>query len=262
MARVVLTQPWPRVRGLQARLRELGHEALAVPLSRVAELTDDPRVRNSIARVAEFDWVVFVSPAAIAAAAGVVHARWPATTGVAVVGPGSLQAIVDSGLPVDPSRVLLPDGPPFDADALVATAPFSSPQGLRILVLRGEGGSERWIERLRAGGALVQTCELYRREAIDPPGASLAALRAMLDDGPAPVFVFTQVDAVARLEALLAGASLAAPAHAAPALAIHERIASALRRAGWAEVRTIAPGERALAAALELAPDSSSSHSV
>lgn len=261
MARVVLTQPWPRVRGLLARLRELGHEVLAVPLSRVVDLADDPRVRGSMARVGDFDWVVFVSPAAIAAAAGVVHACWPATTRVAVVGPGSLQAIVDSGLPVEPSRVLLPDGPPFDADALVATAPLSSPRGLRILVLRGEGGSERWIQRLRTGGALVHTCELYRREPIDPTDASLAALRAMFDDGPAPAFVFTQVEAVARLEALLAGASLAAPAHAAPALAIHERIAAALRRAGWADVRTIAPGERALAAALELAPDSSSSRS-
>ena len=262
MARVVLTQPWPRVRALQARLRELGHDALAMPFSRVVELADDPRVRGVIARLSEFDWVVLVSPAAVAAAAGVAPADWPAGTGVAVVGPGSLQAIVDSGLPVDPSRVLLPGGPSFDADALVDTAPLRSPRGLRILVLRGEGGSERWIERLRRGGALVQTCELYRREPVEPPDASLAALRAMLDDGPAPVFVFTQVDAVARLEALLARASLAAAAHAAPALAIHERIAAALRRAGWARVRTIAPGEPALAAALELAPDSSSSHSV
>ena len=38
MARVVLTHPWPRVRGLQERLRELGHDALAVPLLFVAWL--------------------------------------------------------------------------------------------------------------------------------------------------------------------------------------------------------------------------------
>ncbi|RPH63216.1 MAG: hypothetical protein EHM83_10455, partial [Burkholderiales bacterium] len=199
MARVVLTQPGPRVCGLEERLRGLGHEPVALPLSRVVDLGAEGRVREVAARLGGFDWVILVSPAAIAAAARIPGVHWPPGTGVAVVGPGSLQAVVDSGLPVEPDRVLMPDGPPFDADALVATAPLRAPRGLRILVLRGEGGSEGWIARLRAGGAIVETCELYRREPVDPPEASLAALRAMLERGPLPVFVFTQVDSVVRL---------------------------------------------------------------
>lgn len=261
MARVVLTQPWPRVRGVEDSLRRRGHDTLALPLSRIVERGDAREVREALARLAGFDWVVFVSPAAVAAAAAVPSVHWPAGIGVAVVGPGSLQAIVDSGLPIEPRRVLLPDGPRFDADALVATAPLRAPGGLRILVLRGEGGSEGWIARLRAGGATVETCELYRREPVDPPQEALAALRAMLANRPPPLFVFTQVDSVARLERVLGSAALATQAHAAPALAIHARIAAALRRSGWADVRAIAPGERALVAAIELAADSPSSDS-
>lgn len=262
MARVVLTQPWPRVGALQQRLRELGHEPLALPTSRIVDLTADRAVRDVVARLADFDWIVLVSPAAIGAAARLPDAHWPAATGIAVIGPGSLQALLDSGLPVEPGRVLLPAGPRFDAQALIATAPLRAAQGLRILVLRGEGGNDRWIEQLRARGAIVETCALYRREPIEPPETALACLRAMLERSPAPLFVFTQVDAVARLEALLARTLLAGQAHAAPALAIHARIVAALERSGWSDVRAIAPGDQALAAALELAPDSSSSHSV
>lgn len=262
MARVVLTQPWPRARVLADRLRGLGHEALALPLSRIVELGGEPAVRDRLSRLDRYDWIVLVSPTAIDVAARTPGVTWPSTTGFAVVGPGSLQAIADSGLPVEPARVLMPDGPPFDADALVATPPLDAPRGLRILVLRGEGGSEGWIARLRAGGAAVETCELYRREPLDPPQDALAALRAMLGSAPAPVFVFTQVEAVARIETLLARAGLSAPAHAVPALAIHSRIVAALRGAGWRVVRAIEPGERALAAALEWAPDSPSSHGV
>lgn len=262
MARVVLTQPWPRVRGVEQRLRALGHEPLAVPLSRIVELADDPRVVGVAARLAQFDWVVLVSPAAVAAAARMAAGRWPAATGIAVVGPGSLQAIADSAMAVDPARVLRPAGPTFDADALVDTPPLRAPKGLRILVLRGEGGSEGWIERLRTAGARVETCEVYRREPLEPSDAMLAALRALLERGPAPVFVFTQREAVDRLETMLERASLAGRAHASPALAIHARIAAALRARGWIDVRAIEPGDRALAAALELPPDSPSSHCV
>ncbi len=251
MARVVLTQPWPRVRGIEQRLRELGHEPLALPMSRIVELVDDPGVAGVAARLVEFDWVIMVSPAAVAAAARLTSGRWPEGTGVAVVGPGSLQAIAECGLGVVPDRVLQPGGPNFDADALIGTPPLRAPRGLRVLVLRGRDGSERWIARLREAGASVQTCEIYRREPLEPKAAGLANLRALLEDGPSPVFVFTQRDAVERFEALLARAGLAERAHAAPALAIHARIVAALQACGWREVRAIEPGDRALAAALE-----------
>ncbi|GMV01525.1 MAG: uroporphyrinogen-III synthase [Burkholderiaceae bacterium] len=262
MARVVLTQPWPRVRGIEQRLRDLGHEPLALPLSRIVERVDEPGVAGVAARLAGFDWVIMVSPAAVAAAARLTGGHWPAHTGAAVVGPGSLQAIADCALGVAPDRLRHPEGPVFDADALIDTPPLNAPRGLRVLVLRGDGGSERWIARLRAAGASVETCEIYRREPIAPPPATLRALRELLDRTPAPVFVFTQRDAVERIAALLGRAGLKARAHRAPALAIHARIVTALRDDGWREVHAIDPGDRALAAALELFPESPSSHRV
>ena len=113
-----------------------------------------------------------------------------------------------------------------------------------------------------AAGGRVETWEVYGREPLEPSGATLEALRALLEGSPAPVFVFTQREAVDRFDATLERASLAGRAHASPALAIHARIAAALRARGWIDVRAIEPGDRALAAALELPPDSPSSHCV
>lgn len=249
MASVVLTQPAPRVEGIAGRLRALGHRPLALPLSRIVERHDDA-VRAAMSDLSRYDWIVLVSPAAVAAAARLHGVHWPDAGGVAVVGPGSAQAIVEHGLPVDPARVLCPPGPRYDAEALLATAPLRAPRGLRVLVLRGEGGSEDWIARLRAGGADVRTCGLYRREPVEPPAEALEALVALLRHAPAPVFVLTQVEAVGRLDALLTRCGLSAPARRAPVLAIHPRIEAALRCAGWTDVRLIEPGESALASAL------------
>lgn len=250
MARVVLTQPAPRVEGIAERLRGRGHEPLALPLSRIVDRHDDA-VRAAMADLARYDWIVLVSPAAVASAARLAGVHWPGAASVAVIGPGSVQAIVERGLPIDPARVLHPPGPRYDADALLDMAPLRAPRGLAVLVLRGEGGSEDWIARLRAGGADVRTCGLYRREPVEPPAEALEALVALLRHAPAPVFVLTQVEAVGRLDALLTRCGLSAPARRAPVLAIHPRIEAALRCAGWTDVRLIEPGESALARALE-----------
>lgn len=250
MARVVLTQPAPRVEGIAERLRGRGHEPLALPLSRIVDRHDDA-VRAAMADLARYDWIVLVSPAAVASAARLAGVHWPGAASVAVIGPGSVQAIVERGLPIDPARVLHPPGPRYDADALLDMAPLRAPRGLAVLVLRGEGGSEHWIARLRAGGAEVRTCEVYAREPIEPPAGALAALAQRLRGVPLPVFVFTQVEAVGRVGELLVRHRLSAAAHRAPALAIHPRIAAALRRAGWTDVQLIEPGETALASALE-----------
>lgn len=231
-----------------------------MPLSRIVERTGEAAVLALLARLHEFDWVVMVSPGAIRAASQAALATWPDSIGVAVVGPGSLQALRESGLPLDPARILCPREPPFDADALLALAPLDAPAGLRIAVLRGMQGNDRWIERLRERGATVETCALYRNEPLAAEDGAIDTLRAWLSDAALPVFVVAQLSAVDRLEALLALADLREAAHEAPALAIHPRIVAALSDAGWVRAQAVEPGEVALGLALESASPSSSQH--
>ncbi len=262
MARVVLTQPAPRVEALAARLQGLGHEALAIALSRIVEPGDDRALRDAVERLAQYDWAILVSPSAVQAAAA-LSPDWPAGTGVAVVGPGSRAALAGAAFRRAPSRVLSPEAPPFDGEALSGLPPLDTPSGLRVLVLRGESGSEGWIGRLRAGGAQVDVVAAYRHEAREPAADALATLREWLGDEARPVhFVVTQTATVARLDAVLAEAGLQQRARRATVLTIHARIAAALREAGWRDVRQVDPGEPALMLALESASDSSKHHGV
>lgn len=256
MARVVLTQPQPRAGVIAARLRASGHEALVLGLTRIVERLDDAPLREAIARLSDFDWVVLVSPAAVRVAAKLVP-DWPAAVGVAVVGPGSHEAFID--FRCAPSRVLAPERAPYDGASLVARLLREAPAAPRVLVLRGETGSEGWIETLRARQAQVEVRAAYRHEPLEPAPDALATLRAWLqDDAPAPFFVVTQVAGAGRLERALRDTGLCERALRMPALAIHPRIADALRSAGWADVRQVDPGERALRLAIESAVDSSS----
>ncbi|MCD6681398.1 MAG: uroporphyrinogen-III synthase [Burkholderiaceae bacterium] len=261
MARVVLTQAAPRVEAVAARLRERGHEVLALGLTRIVE-REPEQLRDAVGRIDAFDVVVLVSPAAVQVAARLAP-EWPAATAAAVVGPGSRAAFDDAGFRRAPARILAPVEPPFDGAALARLAPLDAPSGLRVLVLRGESGSDGWIDALRARGARVEVLAAYRHEAREPASAVLDALRDWLDDAARSVyFVVAQAAGVARLERVLARAALDEQAKLRTAFAIHPRIAQALREAGWQDVRAIEPGEHALVCAIESASDSSSPHVV
>lgn len=253
MKRIVLTQPAPRVERLARRLRALGHEVACLPARRLVPLGDTPGTCTVPAALAGYDWVVFVSPGAIDVAVAALGADWPAGTGVAVIGPGSAEALADAGVSPAPGRLVMPASPPYDADALLRTPPFDQPAGLRVLVLRGEQGRTDWIDVLRTRGAHVDAVSIYRSEAAEPAADEVARLREWGRRGLEACWVFSTTDSVAACEALVRALGLQPWALRQRALCIHPRIGAAARAAGWSAVEPLAPGERALVAALESA---------
>ncbi len=251
MTRLVLTQPQPRVERLAQRLSARGHEVLACPQRRLVGLGEQPAVRETLGSVARRDWVVFVSPGSIDACAALLPRPWPATVGIAVIGPGSAQALADHGIAPGTGLLVRPASPPFDAQALLRTPPFDVPAGLRILVLAGETGRTDWVDELARRGARVERSAIYRSEPVVPTGEALRTLHRWAGEDAEVVFVFTTADAVRALDETVAGAGLAAWAHARAALAPHPRIVSLLRERSWANARLIEPGERGLLAAIE-----------
>jgi len=251
VTRVVLTQPLPRVERLAARLAERGHEVIACPLRRLSSVSAQTGRVPAIAEAANHDWVVFVSPGAVAIALDELDGEWPARTGIALIGPGSEQELAERGIRAPRVRIVRPANPPYDADALMRLPPFAAPAGLSVLVLAGTGGRTDWVDALRDRGALVRRASVYRSEPIRPGNACLGALRGWARDGASVAFVFTTADAVTELEQALAGARLRAWARTQRALTLHPRIAALLQKRGWGTVQLIEPGERALRAAIE-----------
>jgi uroporphyrinogen III methyltransferase/synthase len=257
VTRVVLTQPAPRVWRVAARLRALGHEPLALAQRRLVRCPEAPAASALLEAIgAGFDWVVFVSPGAIDAAFeglgdGGAAAGWPDGVGVAVVGPGSAQALAAHGIALPGVRLAMPRAAPYDAAALLEVPPFDRPAGLRVLVVHGEGGRTDWMDTLRARGARVDAVQLYRSERASPDPGSVATLHGWASAAAPAVFVFTSAGAVDDCDALLAAEGLEGWARVQRALAVHPRILEALKQRGWPRTALVEPGEQALVAGIE-----------
>jgi uroporphyrinogen III methyltransferase/synthase len=252
MARLVLTLPEPRASEVAGLLAQRGHEALPLGFSALESLADAPAARRLAAGFDGFERVVLVSPTAVACFAQALPCGWPAGLAPAVVGPGSLAALAGQGVDRHPG-LLVPPGPDFDAEALLALPAFAAPLDCRVLVVRAEGGNPRIERELAARGARVEVFEAYRRRAIDPATADLQRLADWLagHDAGQPCLVVTTVEAADRLAGLADAGPGLAGLRGAPALTIHARIADRLRALGWRSVTTIDPGFEALAAAIE-----------
>ncbi len=249
MARVVLTQPQPRIAGIGRAIRARGFYVLELPLTRL-----EPEPPSDLSeRVASADWVIAVSPAALAFLLDALEDRWPGQAGLAVVGPGSLVSLQSRRLSAAPSSVVFPEIPPWDAASLIATRPFVAPEGLRCLVIRGDGGRESWIECLRDQGAHVEVLAIYRRRIVEPAAEVIEALRAWVADVEPIDWVFTQTATIATCRKLLGERFGSQRSGRDRALVVHSRIADEARAAGFDRVAVVEPGVEALAAALESA---------
>ena len=257
MARVVLTAPRPRVRTVAEALRADGHEVLELPFVSIEALTDAPAQRALLASLARFEVAIFVSPTAVDTVLDARPEPWPEHLRPAVVGPGSLEALAVHGLDGHPG-LLVPEGPVYDAAALLAHPALAAPCTLRVLVVRAEGGNPRIEEELAARGARVTVLCAYRRESIGIDAPTRATLSDWLGEAAAtardPVFVVTTVDAVERLEQMASEPGPLQRLRSAPALTIHPRIAERLAQGGCSRVRLIAPGLAPLRVALESEP--------
>lgn len=247
MARVVLTQPIPRITGIATLLREQGHQVVEWP---VARLSPQPPA-DLRARIESVDWVIVVSPGALSVLCDALADRWSGGAGLALIGPGSRAEFDRRSIDPPPAALRLPDGPPWDAAALIAREPFDQPDRLRCLIARGASGREDWIDQLRSRGAQVEALTLYRRTPVEPEPTALAQLGDWLQQSQPVCWMFTQTSSLGHCSARLGQSCFASRAGLDRALVIHPRIEAAARQAGFREVTVIEPGFEAMASALE-----------
>jgi uroporphyrinogen-III synthase len=251
---VILTQPALRAAPLAQALGSAGHRVALWPLIDAGPEPglDWPALFADLSRS---DWVVFPSPAAVAAvlAEAVRHGLdWPSGTGIALVGPGSREE-VERWTPELPglsrARFIQPASEPFDAAALAAHPALAALAGRSIVVLRRDDGRQSWPALLAARGATVREVVAYRASPCDPPASGVDWLAARRRDDSQLALSIASADAGERLAVWAATALPDADRQwllARPVLTIHPRIAQALAQAGWQAPRLHAPGTEAL----------------
>jgi len=252
---VIVTRPAQAGASLVQRLRAAGWDALHWPAFELLPPREPERARARLAQVTPGELLVFVSPTAVRACADVLP-QWPPGVRAAAVGAGTARAFhaaygaaVDC---LDPASATGEGG----SEALFARL-AGMPWPSRVLILRAEQGREWLAEQLQAAGVAVEALSVYRREPLRLDPAARSELARVMGSGRPPVLLVSSTEAVEALhKAVVAIPSAWDWLRGGTALAIHARIAAALRQAGFAIVSLVQADEEAVLAKLESdAPD-------
>ena len=273
------SRPWLVMRpgaagsALADALRAAGHDARWLPAFDIGPAPDAAGARAALARVADIDLAIFVSPAAVRAVHRLLDGRdWPVGTAIGAVGGATADAARTLLARADGARLTLV-APEADPDRASAPAPgvfegsaADEPDAAtgseafwnalqvhraargeagaalrRVLLLRAEQGRDWLLDQLRGQGVPVDAVAVYARRARPWDAGDVRWIAARLG-GPPPRLVVTSSEAV---EALVQAADLALPA-ALPwlqrgrALALHPRIVERLHASGFADAACVA----------------------
>jgi uroporphyrinogen-III synthase len=230
------------------RLRATGIDAEALPLIAIVPVADRDQLTAAWTGLSARRLVVFVSSNAVVHffAARSPGLAWPAGVVAAAPGPGTADALRESGVPQAAIVAPASDAQQLDSESLWARLQGRDWRGASVLIVSGEGGRDWLAERLRQAGATVESLPAYRREAPVFAGDSALCLTQALADA-AVVWLFSSAEAIANLERA-AGAGRFARSRA---VATHPRIAERARAAGFGRVVEAGPRFDAVVACIQ-----------
>src|SRR5262245_30559714 len=162
---ILVTRPRDQAARLARLIEDAGGRVLLFP----AIVIEDVAAPAALARLHEFDLAIFVSPTAVAKAIPHIKA-WPRALRVAAVGAGTRRELEKQGI----TQVIAPRSG-ADSEALLATPELAKVAGLRIAILRGDGGRALLGDTFVKRGAQVEYLTCYRRLAPKPPSRSWRA---------------------------------------------------------------------------------------
>ena len=159
----LVTRPAGQGAALASAIRAAGGEALECPLLDILPL---PLEAATLARLlTESSTAIFISTNAVAAALAAVREAglvWPPGLRALAVGSATRDALIRAGIAAQAG-----EGTAMNSEELLCHPALAQVQGQGILIFKGEGGRELLAEALRARGARVEECALYRRSLPD-----------------------------------------------------------------------------------------------
>jgi uroporphyrinogen-III synthase len=217
---IVITRPRELGEVFARAIEGRGARALVFPTIDIEPLP----APAALARLREYDLVVFVSPSAVRVALA-AKPGWPPRV-AAAVGAGTRRELERAGA----TRVIAPAAG-ADSEALLAASEMPDVRGKRVLIVRGENGRALLGAALGERGAQVEYADCYRR--VRPAGDAAPLIKAR-DRGELHALTVSSSEAFDNLLGM-GGAPLVA---SVPLFVSHERIARHARSRGAREVVT------------------------
>ena len=229
-SRVLVTRAAYQSGEMVSALRELGAEAVAVPMIRLGPPADLSEIDAALGGLAGYDALLFTSANAVrffvARAEEIGRSSLEDVPPTACVGPITAEAARRAGFSV----ALVPSDRRDAAGLLEAVSKHWPPRGRRFLLPQAEAARPVLAKGLREGGASVDEVTVYRTLAAE---VDADALREQLCGHRLDALTFTSPSTAENFVALLDEESLKAAADCTVA-AIGPVTADALRRLGLA----------------------------
>jgi uroporphyrinogen III methyltransferase/synthase len=204
--RIVVTRTRAQASGFARELRRLGAEVIEFPTIETAPPSSYAAIDRAIARVGDFDWIIFTSATGVEGFIARLKAlgrdiRSMGAARLAAIGPATASRLSDYALKVDAMPA------EFRAEAIVPAIGEKRVRGARFLIPRAEVAREALPDLLRAKGAReVEVAAAY--STIKPAGAAVERLRELIAAGAIDLVTFTSSSTVRNFHEL-AGASAA-----------------------------------------------------
>lgn len=185
---LLITRPLPQAEPWAQALLSQGIQSRCLPVLAMEPLSDPAGVQAIKDRIANIDLyqkVIVVSRNAVEFAMTWLDAWWPQLpTGIQwfAVGKTTARALEACGLTVSALEHTLEGA--MTSETLLVADELQQVAGEKIVIFRGQGGRGHMGEILRARGAQVDYCELYRR--VIPAGAAAALADVLCSDGWRP----------------------------------------------------------------------------
>jgi len=213
---ILITRPRDQAQGLAKLIEAAGGRAILFPAIEIQAVP--------LPKLAEFDLAIFVSPTAVKQALAAM--KWPQRAKAAAVGRGTQRELERHGI----KGIIAPDSG-ADSEALLAVPELQRVAGLRIVILRGEGGRSLLGDTLAARGAQVEYAECYRR--VRPQTDSGPLLTAFAQ-GAVHAVTVSSAEGLENLFEML-GAGGREHLRKTPLFVPHPRIAAEAKRLGLGE---------------------------
>jgi uroporphyrinogen-III synthase len=248
--RVVITRPKVQNQKLNNRLTKVFLEQgvalpiIALPLLEIVPIDSQELASALHLALDQTEWVSFVSPNAFLMCDQLLKKfgwTWPKHLSIAVVGGGSEQSILDSG--IEYAQIIKPqDTGSWDSEGLWEALLVAQPEwtNRRMVMIHGEGGRNFLSEHLKDAGAVIEEFAVYRRQGLSKEDIAWKSI----DPTEHGIWVFNSSQAgdvlIKRLRELEIVEQFL---QHETAIVSHPRILEKIQEIGFGEVLMIEPGD-------------------
>jgi uroporphyrinogen-III synthase len=158
---VLVTRPAPQGAMLCEEITALGGYAVYFPTIAIIPCQNANLLREQIAHLQQYDWLIFVSRQAVAYSIQLIREHWPilpANIKFAAIGEGTAEALQAAGL-----REVVYPLDEWTSEGLLKLADFQQITGQQVALVKGLGGREILAETLTARGAKITQLITYQR---------------------------------------------------------------------------------------------------